>query len=118
MNYDMLKELQEIVERRRAEHEEGSYTAYLFDQGLDKILKKLGEETTETIVAAKNFEAAGSADKEAARIALDSEVGDMLFHLVVMLDILGVDVDEVEALLLERMKKKGNLKEPLRSASD
>ena len=119
MNYDLLKELQEIVESRRAEHEEGSYTAYLFDQGLDKILKKLGEETTETIVAAKNLEAAkGDAEKEGARTALEDEAGDMLFHLVVMLDILGIDVDEVEDLLRERMKKKGNLKESLRAAND
>ena len=54
---DILKELYEIVEQRKAAREEGSYTVYLFDAGLDKILKKLGEECSETIIAAKNLKA-------------------------------------------------------------
>ena len=120
MNQDLLKELQDIVRQRKQEHEEGSYTAYLFDQGLDKVLKKLGEESAETIIAAKNLAAARESglDFDEAKTALEGEAGDMLFHFVVMLDILGLDVDEVENLLRERMKKKGNLKVSLRGASD
>ena len=126
---DILTDLYEIVERRKAEREEGSYTVYLFDSGLDKILKKLGEETAETIIAAKNLRAAEAAIQgdastamtegepegtaaiaAAEREALVGEAGDLIYHLVVMLNELGVRPEEVEALLRERMKKTGNLK--------
>lgn len=109
---DILKDLYEIVEKRKAEKEEGSYTAYLFDQGLDKILKKLGEETAETIIAAKNFEAVSNEDLDpyAEKKALENEVGDLLYHLVVMLDILDISIDEIEDVLRERMNKTKNLK--------
>ena len=116
-NKDLLIELQEIVNSRIDEHVEGSYTAYLFDSGLDKILKKVGEESAETIIAAKNLEACGksrSAEK-AAREELKGEVGDLLYHLTVMLEVLGVGAGEVEDLLRERMKKKGNLKDGMKS---
>ena len=122
MNNDLLVELQEIVRKRKQEREEGSYTAYLFEKGLDKVLKKLGEETSETIIAAKNLEAAGRgcpyAGASDAKSDLLAEAGDLLFHFTVMLDILGVDVCEVEELLRDRMKRKGNLKDSLRGAND
>ena len=51
---DVLTELYEVVTQRHENPQEGSYTCYLFDQGLDKILKKVGEESAETIIAAKN----------------------------------------------------------------
>ena len=54
MQMDILQELYETVESRRQEKTEGSYTCYLFEQGLDKILKKCGEECSEVIIAAKN----------------------------------------------------------------
>ena len=107
---DILTDLYEIVERRRVEREEGSYTVYLFDSGLDKILKKLGEEAAETIIAAKNLKGAAEAEAEAEREALVGETGDLIYHLVVMMNELGVRPEEVEALLRERMKKTGNLK--------
>ena len=113
---EILKDLYEIVERRKAEREEGSYTVYLFDSGLDKILKKLGEETAETIIAAKNLQAAlGEASRDDGgakerREDLKGEAGDLIYHLVVMLNELGVRPEEVEELLRERMKKTGNLK--------
>ena len=52
----VLKDLYALIEQRKEERPEGSYTTYLFNSGLDKILKKVGEEATETIVAAKNSE--------------------------------------------------------------
>ncbi|MDP9348488.1 MAG: bifunctional phosphoribosyl-AMP cyclohydrolase/phosphoribosyl-ATP diphosphatase HisIE [Gemmatimonadota bacterium] len=71
----VLSRVEEIVRRREAERPEGSYTTYLFEKGLDKILKKVGEEATETLIAAKN---PGSDE-------LRSEVADLLFHLLVLL---------------------------------
>jgi len=103
---DVLKDLYEIVELRKAAKEEGSYTAYLFDAGIDKILKKLGEECAETIISAKNF----SAGEEEAREALANEAADLIFHLTVMLSELEVKPEEVEDVLRERMQKTGNLK--------
>ena len=54
MAQQTLNELYEIIKNRKAEPKEGSYTNYLFDKGLDKILKKVGEEATEVVIAAKN----------------------------------------------------------------
>ena len=51
---DVLERLYEVVLERKRQPQEGSYTCYLFDKGLDKILKKVGEESAETIIAAKN----------------------------------------------------------------
>ena len=107
---DLLKDLYAIVERRKAEREEGSYTVYLFDAGLDKILKKLGEETTETIIAAKNQKAGGESAE--TREAFINEAGDLLYHLTVTLSELGVRPEEVEDVLRERMKKTKNKKQP------
>jgi len=108
---DILTELYEIVEDRKTAREEGSYTVYLFDEGLDKILKKLGEECVETIIAAKNLKAA-EGDSVELREALSDESSDLIYHLIVMLNELGVRPDEVEGVLRERMKKTGNLKQP------
>ncbi len=87
-----LRELHSTVESRRRERPAGSYTAYLFDRGLDKILKKVGEEATETVIAAKN-------DDDGALVA---ETADLLYHLVVMLVERGVGLDEVGRELARR----------------
>jgi phosphoribosyl-ATP pyrophosphohydrolase len=110
---DILKELEEIAKRRKAENEEGSYTVYLYKEGLDKVLKKLGEEASETIIASKNLEACNNAELDSCteKEELVGEVGDLLYHLVIMLDMLGVDVCEVEDLLRSRMNKTKNLKD-------
>ena len=55
MNDSVLKETFDVIESRKSAHEEGSYTYYLFSSGIDKILKKVGEECTETVIAAKNL---------------------------------------------------------------
>ncbi|MDR3305681.1 MAG: phosphoribosyl-ATP diphosphatase [Clostridiales Family XIII bacterium] len=118
---DLLRDLFGIVTARRAEGAEGSYTAYLFEAGLDKILKKLGEECSETIIAAKNLETAFEACAEgpdetveelaAANEALVGEIGDLLYHLTVMMAQCGIDAEAVEAVLRARMEKTGNLKQ-------
>ena len=112
---DILTDLYNIIEKRKEERAEGSYTVYLLDAGLDKILKKLGEETAETIIAAKNLETVVCAECVSSREpdereSLKNEAADMLFHLVVMLYKLGVRPDEIETLLRARMLKTGNLK--------
>ena len=71
MNDNVLNELYAVVADRKVNPEEGSYTCYLFEKGLDKILKKVGEECAETIIAAKN------GDNE----ELKNEISDLLYHL-------------------------------------
>jgi phosphoribosyl-ATP pyrophosphohydrolase/phosphoribosyl-AMP cyclohydrolase len=92
-----LEELHSIIETRRRERPAGSYTTYLFDQGLDKILKKVGEETTETVIAAKNEN----------RAALVMETADLLYHLVVLLVERGITLDEVCRELVRRREERG-----------
>ncbi len=100
MNDSILAQEYDLVVSRRESNEEGSYTAYLFNAGIDKILKKVGEESAETIIAAKNGE------KE----PVINEMADLLYHLNVMLAALNIDVRDVEGILQERLKKAGNLK--------
>ena len=93
----VLKELYALIEQRKEERPEASYTTYLFNSGLDKILKKVGEEATETIVAAKNSESA----------RLVSETCDLLYHLLVLLVERGVQLEEVIRELKERRAGAG-----------
>jgi phosphoribosyl-ATP pyrophosphohydrolase/phosphoribosyl-AMP cyclohydrolase len=87
-----LAALYDLVEGRRRERPANSYTTYLFEQGLDKILKKVGEESAETIIAAKNADAP----------ALVAEVSDLLYHLLVLLVERGVKLEEVDSELSRR----------------
>ena len=96
---DVLTELYEVVTQRHENPQEGSYTCYLFDQGLDKILKKVGEESAETIIAAKN----------GIKEDTVGEISDLLFHLVVMMKNEGITPDDVKAELSKRHQKSGNL---------
>lgn len=75
MAQQTLEELYKLVKQRQQNSVEGSYTDYLFKKGLDKILKKVGEESTEVIVAAKNADSA----------ELQYETADLLYHLMVLL---------------------------------
>ena len=72
---DAIKQLAEVIEQRKQNPEEGSYTCYLFEKGLDKVLKKCGEECAETIIAAKNE------DKE----ELKNEIADLVFLVLVFI---------------------------------
>lgn len=91
-----LERLCELIERRKAERPEGSYTTYLFDSGLDKILKKVGEESAETIIAAKNE----SAER------LTSEIADLFYHLLVLMVERKVGLDALAAELKSRSARR------------
>jgi len=88
----VLEQLYTVIANRKQTLPDKSYTTYLFNQGLDKILKKLGEETTETVIAAKN---------EAKR-PLIAEVSDLMYHLLVLLVERGVGLDEIAIELESR----------------
>ena len=92
----LLANLYRLIESRAAKRPEGSYTTYLFNSGLDKILKKVGEEAAETIIAAKN--------EDTSR--LSSEVADLLYHLLVLLVARGVSLEQVSAELTGRREAK------------
>ena len=90
--YCIIDELFAVIEDRKANPKEGSYTNYLFEKGIDKILKKVGEETAEVIIAAKN----------AAPDEIRYESADLLYHLLVMLSERGLNPAEVFAELEKR----------------
>lgn len=97
---DALKQLYSVVQERRDVPQEGSYTSYLFEKGLDKILKKVGEECSEVIIASKNGENADTAE----------EICDLLYHLLVMMVQQDIPLETVEEILEARRQKIGNLK--------
>jgi phosphoribosyl-ATP pyrophosphohydrolase/phosphoribosyl-AMP cyclohydrolase len=90
----LLAQLYALVESRERERPDGSYTTYLFEQGIDKILKKVGEESAETIIAAKNDDPK----------PLVAEVSDLIYHLVVLLVARGVSLDRIRDELVLRRK--------------
>ena len=105
---DTLSELYDVVISRKAEKAEGSYTCYLFEKGLDKILKKVGEECSETIIAAKNADSfPNDPDKKSDLIG---EISDLYYHVTVMMAQLGVTPEDINAELEKRSLKTGNLK--------
>lgn len=95
-NFFNLSILENTIRDKMNNPKEGSYTAYLQEEGLDKILKKCGEELTEVVIAAKNLEA-GLGKKE-----LISESSDLIYHLLVLLQTQGVSLSEVEDMLASR----------------
>ncbi len=97
---NVLADLYEIVKQRKEAKEEGSYTCYLFEKGIDKILKKCGEECSEMIIAAKNND----------NDELKNEVCDLLYHMLVMMANQNLEISDVCEVLEERRAKIGNLK--------
>lgn len=87
--------LYERILNRKEEPIEGSYTKYLFEKGIDKILKKVGEETSEVIIASKND------DKE----EIIYEVSDLIYHLLVLLAERKVSIKEIRGELYKRYKE-------------
>ena len=84
--------LMKLIEGRKTEQKEGSYTTYLFNKGLDKILKKIGEETTEVIIAAK-------AEDKAETIY---EIADLAYHVMVLMIEAGISFDDIRDELASR----------------
>jgi phosphoribosyl-AMP cyclohydrolase / phosphoribosyl-ATP pyrophosphohydrolase len=97
-----IEKLIQVIKRRKADMPQGSYTAYLFSKGTDKILKKIGEESAETIVAAKNK----------SKIELARESADLLYHLLVLFVNEGLEVGELLAELERRAVKKTEGSQP------
>jgi len=81
----VLEQLYTVITSRERTQPENSYTTYLFNNGLDKILKKVGEEATETVIAAKNE----------AKQPLIAEVSDLIYHLLVLLVHRGVVLEDI-----------------------
>ena len=90
----ILHQLIDIISKRKANPQEGSYTTYLFNEGIDKILKKIGEESAETIIAAKN-----EGNEE-----LVYEISDLVYHTLVLMAEKGIAIDEIKEALKKRME--------------
>jgi len=88
----ILYELYDVISDRRKKMPEGSYTAYLFAKGLDKILKKVGEESSEVIIAAKNR----------VKNEVVYEISDLIYHLLVLMVEQGVELNEIFTELKSR----------------
>ena len=99
-----LQDLFKLIQERKDQRPEGSYTSYLFNSGLDKILKKVGEESAETIIAAKN------AGDDEGRNQLSSEISDLLYHLLVLMVERDVSLHDIAAELSARAGKAANQK--------
>ncbi len=84
--------LMKLIEGRKTEKKEGSYTTYLFEKGLDKILKKVGEESTEVIIAAK------AEDKKETIY----EIADLVYHIMVLMTQAGISLEDVQQELASR----------------
>lgn len=87
-----MEGLMQLIDGRRTEKKEGSYTTYLFEKGLDKILKKVGEESTEVIIAAK-------AEDKAETIY---EIADLAYHIMVLMTEAGISLDDITSELASR----------------
>ena len=84
--------LMDLIKGRKTEKKEGSYTTYLFEKGMDKILKKVGEESTEVIIAAK--------DNDKAETIY--EIADLAYHVMVLMIEVGIDLDDIHKELASR----------------
>ena len=100
MEKENLEALFEVVLDRKNNGSEGSYTNYLFEKGLDKILKKVGEECTEVVISSKN-------DNKEEQIC---EICDLAYHVLVLMAELGISIDEIKVELGKRREKINNFK--------
>lgn len=87
-----LNSLMELIADRKLHRQEGSYTTYLFDKGIDKILKKVGEESTEVIIA-------GKAEDKKETIY---EIADLTYHVMVLMIEMGISLEDIERELASR----------------
>ena len=98
---NIFHEVYDVIADRQVHPVEKSYTNYLLEQGVDKICKKVGEEASETIIAAKNN------NKE----ELIGEISDLFYHVLVLMYQQGIQVEDIEEKLRERHQISGNKKE-------
>lgn len=98
---DTLKDLYGVICERKENYMKDSYTCYLFDKGLDKILKKVGEESAETVIAAKN-----GVQEETV-----GEISDLIYHILVLMAAQGISLEAVLDELNRRSRKIGNKKQ-------
>ena len=98
--YNIVNSVYAQIEDRKENPKEKSYTNYLLDQGVDKICKKIGEEATETIIAAKN----------GYKEELSGEIADLAYHLLVLMFTQGATPRDISAELAKRRNVEGNLK--------
>ena len=87
-----LSSLMKLIEGRKTDKQEGSYTTYLFEKGIDKILKKVGEESTEVIIA-------GKADDKAETVY---EISDLTYHILVLMVEMGISLEDIHKELASR----------------
>lgn len=97
---DTINELYKVILERKDSSEIGSYTKYLFDSGINKILKKVGEESTEVIISAKGND----------RSEQVNEICDLTYHLLVLMAELEIPLDEITTELDKRREKINNKK--------
>ncbi|WP_010651831.1 bifunctional phosphoribosyl-AMP cyclohydrolase/phosphoribosyl-ATP diphosphatase HisIE [Oceanobacillus massiliensis] len=101
-SHDIVYQVIEKIKNRRENPIDGAYTSYLFEKGIDKILKKVGEETTEVVIGAKNND----------RKETTSEISDLTYHTLVLMELMGISITDVKAELLKRhIKKEGQNRE-------
>ncbi|MEI3613113.1 bifunctional phosphoribosyl-AMP cyclohydrolase/phosphoribosyl-ATP diphosphatase HisIE [Pseudogracilibacillus sp. SO30301A] len=93
---EVIHTIVDVIEARRNNPVEGSYTTYLFNEGIDKVLKKVGEEASEVIIGAKNN------DKE----EIKWEIADLVYHTLVLMNITGVSLSDIKDVLYERHVQK------------
>ena len=113
----VLNELENILEIRKSADPENSYVAFLYDQGLDHILKKIGEESAETVIAAKNITnpKKNNADQnQDEHIHLIHEATDLVFHLLVLLHQQNIAFSDIELEMTRRFGCSGHVEKALR----
>ena len=99
-NSDIIEEVYTQIEDRDKNPKENSYTNYLLNEGIDKICKKVGEEATETVIAAKNTN----------KNELVGEISDLVYHVLVLMYDRNIGLEDVQEKLTERHKVQGNKK--------
>ncbi len=102
MSQDILRQLCNVLESRKDASGDDSYVASLYEQGIDKILEKVGEEAVETILAAKEAQQSGNNEK------LIYETADLWFHSLIMLCYLGENAEAVQKELARRFGLSGH----------
>ncbi|MBL4711989.1 MAG: phosphoribosyl-ATP diphosphatase [Gammaproteobacteria bacterium] len=105
-NSEILAALTEILEQRKKAKPDSSYVASLYDKGIDAILKKVGEEATETVMAAKDFQYHN--EDAALRQKLIAEIADLWFHTMILMADQGLSADDVLKELASRFGVSGH----------